>query len=1014
MNSMRTTLPTRLAAALLSFGAALILLLLPHQMDAQCSFTAGFNTSKVYLCAGETAVFTNTTTVGASIFNWSENSVPFASTTNATRTFNTPGNFLIGLVASNGTCFDTATTLVVVTPGVNSSTQVNDATCFGSSDGSIDLTPTAGLPNIAMDNQRTNNDYVTANSVAQISYANGITIEAWVKPNANWTSGDGLFSAFNTPTGGNKFFVGYHGGLERFLYYDGNVGNQYQNAGTSPRGTWAHVAVTITSGNFFTLYVNGVVRKSGNTNASWQPVANDLFSIGQEWDGTSTSQHFDGCIDEMRIFSTSLSAATVLSDYQNSCGSISSTHPNITSLQAYYSMNEGGGSFIFDRSGRGNHGTRSGSAWCTPAQTNYGCFSQGTGYSYTWSNAAITEDISGLSIGSYNVTITDGAGCQATNSATVGQPVPLVITHSSNPSDSICLGNSTQVTASGASTYTWSPGTGLSATTGATVTANPTASTNYTVIGTDGNGCKDTITVGIVVNPLPTASISGTNTVCQGDSTVLTASGGVSYAWSNSATTASTTVTPASATTYTVTVTDGNSCTDTDQITVNVNALPTVSITGTDTICVGDTTMLTASGGTGYSWSSGDLTATATLTPAVTTTYTVTVTDGNSCSNTDSTEVVVNPLPVVTFSGNDTICVGNSTTITASGGSSYSWSSGDLTAAATLSPAVTSTYTVTVTDGNSCEASNSIEIVVNPLPTASISGMDSICAGASTTLTASGGQSYVWSNSATTSSITISPAASGPVSVVATDANNCSDSDTIQITVTPQAIGSISPGDTAVCEMNSVTFTASGGTSYLWNTSDATAAITVTPVATTTYSVTVSDGSSCDDTVSVTLTINFNPATPVITQTGSVLSTDPGFANYQWFLNGNPVGTNSNTYSPTASGPVTVTVTDNNGCFAMGSFNYVAVNDGLASGLSVDLYPNPNNGLFTLQLESDVVRDLEVSVFDLAGRNVYKRDLNLAAGKWSGPIDLQFVAKGVYILQMRSGSSTDYRKVIVE
>ena len=162
------------------------------------------------------------------------------------------------------------------------------------------------------------------------------------------------------------------------------------------------------------------------------------------------------------------------------------------------------------------------------------------------------------------------------------------------------------------------------------------------MIGIDINGCADTTSTSITVNALPTAAITGTNVICDGSSTTLTAAGGTSYAWSNMDVTAATTVMPTSATTYTVTVTDGNGCMDTDQVTVTVNALPTVAIAGTDSICVGDSTTLTASGGNMYAWSSGSMVASTTVNPTANTFYSVMVTDANNFSSTDSIEVIVN------------------------------------------------------------------------------------------------------------------------------------------------------------------------------------------------------------------------------------------------------------------------------------------------------------------------------------------------------------------------------------
>lgn len=1016
-NRMRQKLPRKLAAGLLSFGAACLLMLFPLNLRAQCPFDANFTATNVYVCAGETVNFTNTTTPGASIFSWTENAVAFATTTNASRTFNTPGNYLIGLVSSNGSCLDTASTIVVVTAGLGSSIAGTDASCFGFSDGAADLTPSGGTPNIALENVRTTNDYIAANSLAEENYLSGITIEAWVKPSTNVTSGDGIFGAFNTGTGQNRFLMGYNYGLQRYVYFDDNTFNQFQNGGTTPPNVWTHMAITITNTNTMRMYINGVLRRTANTTATWQPQSGDQFSIGQEFDGMATSQHFDGCIDEYRVWNIALSGTDILDLFNNSCASLSPSNPNLGNLMAYYSLNEGGGSFIFDRSGRDNHGNRFGTQWCTSAETDWGCFDQGTGFNYLWSNSATTEDLTGLGAGSYSVTLTDGAGCQIADTVVINEPAPVVVSISPNPSDTICAGDSTSLTASGAMTYSWAPGTGLSATTGSNVSAFPGASTTFNVIGTDMNGCQDTVDFNVTVNALPTAAITGIDTICAGDSTTLTASGGVGYSWSNTASTAATTVTPPTTTSFTVTVTDTNGCEDSEQITVSVNALPVVAFSGNDTLCAGDSTVITASGGVSYTWSNSATTAATTLSPAATSSFAVTVTDANTCSNSDSIEIVVNALPVIAFSGNDTICLGDTTNVTASGGTMYNWSSGAMTATAPLGPAVNTTYTVTVTDGNSCVNTDSIAIVVNALPTAAITGNDSICAGDSTTLTASGGVSYVWDNSATTTSVTIAPASSGPVSVLVTDANGCQDSDTINLTVTPQLTAMIAPSDPsgAICLGDSITLNGSGGTGFIWSTTATSAAITVAPTTTTTYVLTVSDGASCDGIDSLTIVVNAPPATPVIMQMGGLLVTDPGFVNYNWTVDGTPAGTNSDTLFPSASGNVVVTVTDSNGCTATSQpFAYVSTVDPAPRYLEIDVFPNPNDGRFTVRINSELGRDLELAVFDLPGRQVYAQVVRIPVGAWTGQIDLRRFAKGVYILQIHSGNLTEFKKVIVE
>ncbi|MBL0101364.1 MAG: hypothetical protein IPP49_16100 [Saprospiraceae bacterium] len=283
----------------------------------------------------------------------------------------------------------------------------------------------------------------------------------------------------------------------------------------------------------------------------------------------------------------------------------------------------------------------------------------------------------------------------------------------------------------------------------------------------------------VTVNPLPTPAITGNTVICNGASTTLTASGGTTYVWSNGSTTSVITVSPASTTTYNVTVTDANGCQASTSVTVTVNPLPTPAITGNTVICNGASTTgpppgtLTASGGTTYVWSNGATTSAITVSPTSTTTYNVTVTDANGCQASTSVTVTVNPLPTPAITGNIVICHRRGTTLTTSGGTTYVWSNGATTSVITVSPASTTTYNVTVTDANGCQASTSVTVTVNPLPTPAITGNTVICNGASTTLTASGGTTYVWSNGSTTSAITISPTSTTTYNVTVSDANGC-------------------------------------------------------------------------------------------------------------------------------------------------------------------------------------------------------------------------------------------------
>ncbi|MCW3085992.1 MAG: sorting protein [Bacteroidetes bacterium] len=284
-----------------------------------------------------------------------------------------------------------------------------------------------------------------------------------------------------------------------------------------------------------------------------------------------------------------------------------------------------------------------------------------------------------------------------------------VATVSSNTA--ICAGGSTVLTAANGTAYSWLPATSLDNAAIAAPTATPATTTTYTVNVSEKYGCPVPKTVTVTVNDLPTVLISGAATVCNGTSTALTASGGSTYVWTpatglDNSGIATPMATPNTSTTYTVNVTDGNGCSNTNTVMITVNALPPADA-GTDAaVCNGESIVLNGNGGTTYSWAPAASLDDNTLagpnaTPATTTTYTLTVTDGNGCTNTDTTIVTVNDLPVGLFASSNISCNGltdGSADIGVSGTSTYSylWSNGATTA--TISGLSAGAYTVTVTD----------------------------------------------------------------------------------------------------------------------------------------------------------------------------------------------------------------------------------------------------------------------------------------------------------------------------
>ena len=366
---------------------------------------------------------------------------------------------------------------------------------------------------------------------------------------------------------------------------------------------------------------------------------------------------------------------------------------------------------------------------------------------------------------------------------------------------------------------------------------------------------------------------------------------------------------------------------------------PAVTITGPTSVCNGNSVTLDAGAGyASYLWMPGSIAAQSiVVSPTSTTTYTVTVTDGSGCANSDAHTVTVNNAPPVTITGPTASCDGASVTLNATTGfTTYLWQPGNLGGASiTVTPASTTTYTLTASDANGCQSttSHTVNVSSNPAATITASGPTTFCAGGSVILTASAGDSYLWSpGGQTTPSITVNTA--GTYSVTVTNAAGCSTTSApTTVTVNPAPTVTIT-GPTATCDATPVTLDAgSGFASYLWSPNGETSqSITVSPSATTNYSVTVTSAAGCSASDSHTVTVSGNPTANIVAP-ASVCSGTTGHsafvgvhagATYSWSItNGvitNGAGTSSITFSPSGLAPVQLNVTVASGsCTATGS-----------------------------------------------------------------------------------------------
>lgn len=492
----------------------------------------------------------------------------------------------------------------------------------------------------------------------------------------------------------------------------------------------------------------------------------------------------------------------------------------------------------------------------------------GDGSSVNAASGSISNGVGGTT---YTIQYTTSGACPASSTQTVTvYALPAVAV----PDYTVCTGGTVTLTAAGANTYSWSPGTYLNTTSGASVNSTPAANIVYTVTGTDANGCQNTDASSVTIIPNAAINAGSDVTICNGESTTLTATGGVNYNWLApiSASGAAQTVSPASTTTYTVNGTDANGCSGSDQVTVTVNPLPTATISGGGTICINGAPapVITFTGANGtapytftYNINNGTSQTivstgnTATITAPVGTAGTFnynlqSVSDASAtvCDQlqTGTATVIVNPLPSVNAGADQTVCQGTQVTLAGSGAQTYAWNNG-VSDNVAFTPAVgTITYTVTGTDANGCQNTDQVQVTVNPNPVINAGADQTVCDGDQVTLSGSGagaGGSYTWNNGVT-NGVAFTPAVGSlTYTVNGTDANSCQGTDQVVVTVNPNPTPGINGASTYCTGTYSTLSTSTPYSAYLWSNNAVTSTVNVTAGS---YTVTVTDANGCQGT----------------------------------------------------------------------------------------------------------------------------------------------------------------------
>ena len=498
----------------------------------------------------------------------------------------------------------------------------------------------------------------------------------------------------------------------------------------------------------------------------------------------------------------------------------------------------------------------------------------GTGANiYSWTNGVINGlAFTPASSGTYDVTGTDVNGCTNTATANVTVNNLPIIGATQGLTPAVCSLDTIVLNGTGATTYVWNNGV----TDG--VGFVPSASGPYQVIGTDANGCVDSVVINVTVNPLPVFSINGgsTSPVCLGGQTTLTASstnGTVVYVWNNGVVNG-TPFTPTAGTYYVVEGTDGNGCSVKDSLQITVNNLPTVAANA-PTVCQGQSATLSGTGATAYAWDNGVVDGVS-FVPTATGPYVVTGTDANGCVNTATVTVTVNTIPTVgaTQGATDSTCAGSSYVLNGTGATTYTWDNGVVDGVSFV-PASSGPYTVTGTDGNGCSNTFTVTVTINAVPTVDITSVnDTIPCGATTAFltgitTTATNPTYTWTGpSILSGGNTAAPeiGSAGSYSVVVTDASGCSSLSAVVNVVSNSVVAAFTPDVTGGFAPLPVNFDnqSTGAISYSWNFGNG---ITGPSLGDTTHTYSVNGtyqviltaySNGCQDTATATIIVDAN------------------------------------------------------------------------------------------------------------------------------------------------------------
>lgn len=528
---------------------------------------------------------------------------------------------------------------------------------------------------------------------------------------------------------------------------------------------------------------------------------------------------------------------------------------------------------------------------------------------------------------------------------------------------------------------TWDHGSTGTATTSYTFTKGP-AVDHQTPIA---NSYYSGINLNWTPAAPPTASLTSSNLKCSENPISFSdASTGTPTSWTWSfpggtpsiATSSNVSVTYTAGGTYSVTHTAASSSGTSTPITQTfvVNSTPTLA-TSNASICMGSTVSISASGASSYVWNTGATSPSITVNPTATTIYSVTGST-TGCSSIKVVTVTVNSIPTVVVNSS-TICAGSTASLSASGANTYTWSTGSVSANISVSPSVTTIYSVTGTSPFGCSNTSTASVNITSAPSIVVSSA-SICSGASVILSATGVTTYTWNTGANTSTISVAPIATS-VYTVSGNLIGCSAIATKTVDVSVVSNPTVTANSASICATNSIVLLAQGASSYMWNTGVSSASVSVSPTVTTNYTITGTT-LGCSDSKIVTVTVN---ALPLVNF--STISSSLCVSNAPINLSGTPaggvysgLGVVGSSFDPSLAGVGTFTLvysyTNTVGCSALSS-NSVTVSlctniENFSHSNLISVYPNPVSSFLNIEIEPTFINSSMIELYDMIGNLV--------------------------------------------